>query len=60
LINTIVGIRQTVDPDLHDSDAVAFPATRWQMFTRLEVPAALPVLFGGSEDQRNVGGDRRK
>ena len=22
-------------------------ATRWQMFSQLEVPAALPVLFGG-------------
>jgi NitT/TauT family transport system permease protein len=45
LINTIVGIRN-VDPDLHDLMR-SLSATRWQMFTRLEIPAALPVLFGG-------------
>jgi len=45
LINTIVGIRSV------DRDLVALMrslrATRWQTFRYLEVPAALPVLFGG-------------
>ena len=45
LINTIVGIRG-VDPNLVDLMR-SLRATRWQVFTMLEVPAALPVLFGG-------------
>lgn len=45
LINTIVGIR-SVDRDLMDLMR-SLQATRWQTFTMLEVPAALPVLFGG-------------
>jgi NitT/TauT family transport system permease protein len=45
LVNTIVGIR-SVEPDLHDLMR-SLQATRWQIFTRLEIPAALPVLFGG-------------
>ena len=45
LINTIVGIRN-VDPDLHDLMR-SLRASRWQLFTLLEVPAALPVLFSG-------------
>ena len=45
LINTIVGIRN-VDRDLRDLMR-ALMATRWQTFVKLEVPAALPVLFGG-------------
>ncbi len=45
LLNTIVGIR-TVPPSLRDLMR-SLKATRWQMFSRLEVPAALPVLFGG-------------
>lgn len=45
LISTIVGIRG-VDPDLRDLMR-ALSATRWQVFARLEVPAALPSLFGG-------------
>lgn len=45
LINTVVGIRN-VDPNLADLMR-SLRATRWQTFTMLEVPAALPVLFGG-------------
>lgn len=45
LINTIVGIR-SVEPDLR-ALMRSLQANRWQTFTLLEVPAALPVLFGG-------------
>ena len=45
LINTIVGIR-AVEEDLVDLMR-SLEASRWQTFTMLEVPAALPVLFGG-------------
>ncbi len=45
LIATIVGIR-TVDADLHDLMR-SVRASRWQLFWKLELPAALPVIFGG-------------
>ncbi|GAB4562916.1 MAG: ABC transporter permease [Anaerolineae bacterium] len=45
LVNTIVGIR-SVEPDLI-ALMRSLRASRWQMFKYLEVPAALPVLFGG-------------
>lgn len=45
LISTIIGIRN-VDPDLHDL-MLSLRASRWQIFRLLELPAALPVLFGG-------------
>lgn len=45
LITTIVAIR-SVDPDLRDLMR-SLHATRWQTFVHLELPAALPVLFGG-------------
>ncbi len=45
LVSTIVGVR-SVDPDLRDLMR-SLTATRWQMFTRLELPSALPALFGG-------------
>ncbi len=45
LINTIVGIR-SVDSELMDVMR-SLRASRWQVFTLLELPAALPVLFGG-------------
>jgi NitT/TauT family transport system permease protein len=45
LVNTVVGVR-SVDPELRDL-LRSLQATRWQMFTLLEVPAALPVLLGG-------------
>ncbi len=45
LINTIVGLRSVPD-DLRDLMR-SLQATRWQTFIKLEVPAALPVLFGG-------------
>jgi NitT/TauT family transport system permease protein len=45
LVNTIVGIR-SVEEDLRDLMR-SLGATRWQTFRMLEVPAALPVLFGG-------------
>lgn len=45
LINTIVGIRN-VSPSLRDLMR-SMQATRWQTFTKLEIPAALPVLISG-------------
>jgi NitT/TauT family transport system permease protein len=45
LINTIVGLR-SVDENLVDLMR-SYSATRRQMFTMLEIPAALPVLLGG-------------
>ncbi|MFZ1756390.1 MAG: ABC transporter permease [Caldilineaceae bacterium] len=45
LISTIVGIR-SVDKDLYDLMR-SLRANRRQLFTKLELPAALPVLFGG-------------
>lgn len=45
LMNTVIGVRQ-VPPSLHDLMR-AMQASRWQTFTRLEVPAAMPVLLGG-------------
>ena len=45
LISTIVGIRG-VDKDLYDL-MYSLRASRGQIFRLLELPAALPVLFGG-------------
>ncbi len=45
LVNTVIGIR-SVEPDLM-ALMQSLRATRWQTFRLLEVPAALPVLFGG-------------
>lgn len=45
LVNTIAGVRG-VSPDLRNLMR-ALNATRWQMFTKLEVPAAMPVLLAG-------------
>lgn len=45
LINTIVGLR-SVEADLRDLMR-SLEASRWQTFRWLELPAALPVLFGG-------------
>jgi len=45
LVNTVVGIR-SVDEDLKDL-MHSLKASRWQFFTMLEIPAALPVLLGG-------------
>jgi NitT/TauT family transport system ATP-binding protein len=45
LVATIVGIRQ-VDEHLRDA-LKTMGANGWQTFVRLEVPGALPVLFGG-------------
>ncbi len=45
LINTIVGLR-SVDENLVDLMR-SYGASRRQMFTMLEIPAAMPVLLGG-------------
>lgn len=45
LISTIVGLRG-VDIDLRDLMR-SLKASRWQTFRMLELPSALPVLFGG-------------
>jgi len=45
LVNTIVGIR-SVDEGLKTL-MHSLRANRWQTFTMLEVPAAMPVLLGG-------------
>ncbi len=45
LINTIVGVRGVREEyrDLMRS----YSATRWQVLTKLEIPAALPIFLGG-------------
>jgi len=45
LVNTVVGLR-AVPPNLRDLMR-SLRATRWQTLHLLELPAALPVLFGG-------------
>ncbi len=45
LVNTIVGIR-SVEPGLKTMMR-SLRANRWQTFTMLEIPAAMPVLLGG-------------
>ncbi|MBM3188362.1 MAG: ABC transporter permease [Chloroflexi bacterium] len=45
LVNTVVGIRH-VDDNLIELMR-SLRASRWQVFRYLELPAALPVLFGG-------------
>jgi NitT/TauT family transport system permease protein len=45
LINTVVGVR-AVPVDLYDLMR-SLKASRWQVFSLLEVPAAMPVLLGG-------------
>lgn len=45
LVNTVVGVRSVPD-DLRELMR-SLRASRWQMFGMLEVPAALPVVFGG-------------
>jgi NitT/TauT family transport system permease protein len=45
LMNTIVGIRNVPAP-LRDL-MLSMHATSWQTFTKLEIPAAMPVLVGG-------------
>lgn len=45
LVNTIVGVR-SVPEDLRDLMR-SLHATRWQTLKDLELPAALPVIFGG-------------
>ncbi|MGQ9628188.1 MAG: ABC transporter permease [Anaerolineae bacterium] len=45
LVNTIVGIR-AVEEDLVDLMR-SLKASRWQVFTMLEIPSAMPVLLGG-------------
>jgi NitT/TauT family transport system permease protein len=45
LINTVLGLK-SVEPELHDLMR-SLRATRWQVFTKLDVPAALPVWLAG-------------
>jgi NitT/TauT family transport system permease protein len=45
LVNTVVGLRSVSD-DLRDLMR-SLQATRWQTFSLLELPAALPVFLGG-------------
>jgi len=45
LVNTVVGVR-AVPPALYDM-MNSLRASRWQVMYKLEVPASLPVLFGG-------------
>jgi len=45
LVNTVVGVR-AVPEDLYDLMR-SLQAGRWQIFYKLEVPSALPVLLGG-------------
>jgi len=45
LVNTIVAVR-SVPEDLRDL-LRSLQATRWQLFSKLELPAAMPILLGG-------------
>jgi NitT/TauT family transport system permease protein len=45
LINVVAGLR-SVPPELYEL-MQALRATRWQIFRKLEVPAALPILLAG-------------
>ena len=45
LVNTIVGVR-AVSASLYDL-MNSLRATRWQILWKLELPASLPILFGG-------------
>ncbi len=45
LVNTVVGIRAT-PPALYDLMRV-MRANRWQILLKLELPASLPIFFGG-------------
>jgi len=45
LVNTIVAVR-SVPEDLRDLMR-SLQATHWQVFSKLELPAAMPVLLGG-------------
>lgn len=45
LVNTVVGIRAV--PRSLNELMRSLRASRWQMLTRLEIPAALPVFLGG-------------
>ncbi len=45
LVNTIVGIRGVRSE--YRALMRSFSASRWQVLTKLELPAALPVFFGG-------------
>lgn len=45
MVSTLVGFR-SVPEELHELMGV-LRASRWQRFSKLEVPAALPVLLGG-------------
>jgi NitT/TauT family transport system permease protein len=45
LISVVAGIR-SVEPNLRDLMR-SLQATRWQMFTKLEAPAALPMVLSG-------------
>lgn len=45
LMNTIVGVRSV--PTVQRDVMRLYAASRWQTFVKLEIPASLPVLFGG-------------
>ncbi len=45
LVNTVVGLR-SIDAEYRELFA-ALGASAWQVFTKLELPGALPVLLGG-------------
>lgn len=45
LVNTIVGLR-SVEPELL-ALMRSLQASAWQIFTKLEIPSALPMIFGG-------------
>jgi len=45
LLNTLVAVRGVPEPE---RDVLrTYSASRWQTLTRLEIPASLPILFGG-------------
>jgi NitT/TauT family transport system permease protein len=52
LINTMMGVRQ-ISP-VHFDVAKSYGATRWKLFTRVVVPAAMPMILSGLRIGLNI------
>jgi NitT/TauT family transport system permease protein len=52
LINTMMGVRQ-ISP-VHFDVAKSYGATRWKMFTRVVVPASMPMILSGLRIGLNI------
>ena len=58
VVTTLAGLA-SIDPDLIKLMRT-FDASRWRTFRHVELPAALPGVFTGSQDRRHRGRDRRR